>query len=289
MCPLCEKYGTFIARCNALIEKVSPCIRSDRSRDPGSAALVVCLAQALDDSPSKAAVDCCKFVDPHFPPQPCALGSDTYYDTIAGAHSIEWRRPGGIRGLPSRWSKHDRIDPVHLTTIEHVTGVGPHQRHDWRFHSALHFLSIKDDERLRSLILDEGNKVGLYGVRFFVSGTWKTVVIDDFFPCVAFLPDGGTSPSQQGMGRKETERRGCKSGRRDERLALWPLILEKGWAKLRGSYSAAYSCSAQVGHTAEEVLHCLTGGAVTRLDATVEPAWEQLKQLVRHLMFLNAP
>eukprot|EP01052_Picozoa_sp_SAG31_P028830 SAG31_NODE_2815_length_5045_cov_3.196522_9_plen_312_part_00 len=27
MCPLCEKYGTFIARCNALIEKVSPCIQ----------------------------------------------------------------------------------------------------------------------------------------------------------------------------------------------------------------------------------------------------------------------
>eukprot|EP01052_Picozoa_sp_SAG31_P009720 SAG31_NODE_517_length_14689_cov_5.110487_11_plen_153_part_00 len=26
MCPLLEKYGTFIERCNALIEKVSPCI-----------------------------------------------------------------------------------------------------------------------------------------------------------------------------------------------------------------------------------------------------------------------
>eukprot|EP01052_Picozoa_sp_SAG31_P037748 SAG31_NODE_4922_length_2863_cov_1.316570_2_plen_274_part_00 len=26
MCPLLEKYGTFIARCNALIEKVSPCV-----------------------------------------------------------------------------------------------------------------------------------------------------------------------------------------------------------------------------------------------------------------------
>ena len=26
LCPLLEKYGTFIARCNALIEKVSPCI-----------------------------------------------------------------------------------------------------------------------------------------------------------------------------------------------------------------------------------------------------------------------
>ena len=27
LCPLLEKHGTFIARCNALIEKVSPCIR----------------------------------------------------------------------------------------------------------------------------------------------------------------------------------------------------------------------------------------------------------------------
>eukprot|EP01052_Picozoa_sp_SAG31_P004779 SAG31_NODE_202_length_20512_cov_62.659237_4_plen_182_part_00 len=26
LCPLLEKYGTFIARCNALIEKVSPCV-----------------------------------------------------------------------------------------------------------------------------------------------------------------------------------------------------------------------------------------------------------------------
>eukprot|EP01052_Picozoa_sp_SAG31_P014985 SAG31_NODE_948_length_10825_cov_9.412829_18_plen_50_part_00 len=25
LCPPLEKYGTFIARCNALIEKVSPC------------------------------------------------------------------------------------------------------------------------------------------------------------------------------------------------------------------------------------------------------------------------
>eukprot|EP01052_Picozoa_sp_SAG31_P005548 SAG31_NODE_245_length_19224_cov_10.210614_2_plen_154_part_00 len=35
LCPLLEKYGTFIARCNALIEKVSPCIgvfRSEASR-----------------------------------------------------------------------------------------------------------------------------------------------------------------------------------------------------------------------------------------------------------------
>eukprot|EP01052_Picozoa_sp_SAG31_P046746 SAG31_NODE_9063_length_1341_cov_1.722222_1_plen_92_part_00 len=30
LCPLFEKYGTFIERCNALIEKVSTCIRPQR-------------------------------------------------------------------------------------------------------------------------------------------------------------------------------------------------------------------------------------------------------------------
>eukprot|EP01052_Picozoa_sp_SAG31_P006144 SAG31_NODE_279_length_18600_cov_21.254527_18_plen_236_part_00 len=33
LCPLSEKYGTFIARCNALIEKVSPCSRTRGNGD----------------------------------------------------------------------------------------------------------------------------------------------------------------------------------------------------------------------------------------------------------------
>eukprot|EP01052_Picozoa_sp_SAG31_P003966 SAG31_NODE_159_length_21911_cov_12.220750_2_plen_179_part_00 len=34
LCPLSEKYGTFIARCNALIEKVSPCKECDGQLQP---------------------------------------------------------------------------------------------------------------------------------------------------------------------------------------------------------------------------------------------------------------
>ena len=133
-----------------------------------------------------------------------------------------------------------------------------------------------------------GKDVGLYGVRLFLRGAWTTVVVDDFIPCHgggAFTADGTGLAGDVSASAAGTPRRRGGSGKqqqpRDETLfGLWPLIIEKAWAKAAGSYAAAFNTNFEAGHTAEEVLHCLTGGSATRLGHPARgygpAAWEQI-------------
>ena len=66
----------------------------------------------------------------------------------------------------------------------------------------------------------KANPNGRYEIKFCHYGDWKTVVVDDYFPC---YPDGGPVYAR---------------GHDNE---LWVLLLEKAYAKLCGSYAALKS------------------------------------------------
>lgn len=85
---------------------------------------------------------------------------------------------------------------------------------------------------------------GAYVVRFFIGGTWKSVIVDDLIPAVR-----GTG------GRFRPAFAHSGSGR-----SLWPAIVEKAYAKLCGSYQAVTGGYVHVG-MAE-----MTGGVAERLD-----------------------
>lgn len=95
---------------------------------------------------------------------------------------------------------------------------------------------ISDHLIKRLFLCSEVNPFGVYGTQIFFNGDWKTVIIDDFFPC---YPD---------------ERGPCfTKGNNDE---IWVMLLEKAWAKLHGNYEKVEA------GIASESLRSLTGAPV---------------------------
>ena len=76
------------------------------------------------------------------------------------------------------------------------------------------------------------NSKGVYSINLFVDGEKQEIVIDDYFPCYGdrFEPLFARSP--------------CKG--------LWPMFLEKAWAKTFGNYVKAERMLPE--HVLEELL-----------------------------------
>jgi len=73
---------------------------------------------------------------------------------------------------------------------------------------------------LRQIVLDDSiNPDGRYRVRLFLDGEWETLIVDDLFPCVIGEND-------------ELEPKFCRS----KSGAIWPLLVEKAFAQIYGSY-----------------------------------------------------
>ena len=93
---------------------------------------------------------------------------------------MEWKRPGDIGHIPGQ----------DVTIVAFSDGLAPEdvaqgKLGDCYFLAALASLALAaDDHLLKDLIIEDGQDVGLFGVKFFVSGCWVTVVVDDWFPCV---------------------------------------------------------------------------------------------------------
>eukprot|EP00928_Gymnodinium_smaydae_P026843 TRINITY_DN20952_c0_g2_i1.p1 TRINITY_DN20952_c0_g2~~TRINITY_DN20952_c0_g2_i1.p1 ORF type:complete len:503 (+),score=97.59 TRINITY_DN20952_c0_g2_i1:100-1608(+) len=99
-------------------------------------------------------------------------------------------------------------------------------------------LLVADD-----LIDEELAEYGVYGVSFWVQGRWEMVWVDDQFPC--YRPKASTH-----SGRWRLVFASC-----EDPTEIWPLVVEKAYAKLYGSYQALS------GGQVSKALVALTGGS----------------------------
>lgn len=84
-------------------------------------------------------------------------------------------------------------------------------------------MSVLPERAIRDMIIkinheEEWRKVGAFCVCFYKNGHAEYVIIDDFFPT---LPNGEWAFVKGGSNKNE----------------LWPMVLEKAYAKLNGSYA----------------------------------------------------
>ena len=111
-------------------------------------------------------------------------------------------------------------------------------------------------QRIEKLFLTkEANEWGLYAVEMCVYGEWKTIIVDDFFPC-------GNENSGPCFSK-------CNG---DE---LWVIILEKAWAKIYGSYERIER------PTSSDALTSLTGAPCENFTSDNKDLWDKLLEGMR--------
>ncbi|GJQ83157.1 sol [Trypoxylus dichotomus] len=154
------------------------------------------------------------YVDESFPPAPSSL---YYYPTEnKDAPVVKWKRLRDIcfeddpdKDLP--WAVFRRPQPSDIS--QGVLG------NCWLL-SALAVLAEREDLVRAVLITREICHQGVYQVRLCKDGNWKTVLVDDFFPC---------------------DKRGHLFYSQAKRKQLWVPLIEKAVAKLHGCYEALVS------------------------------------------------
>eukprot|EP00931_Biecheleriopsis_adriatica_P056631 TRINITY_DN33564_c0_g1_i1.p1 TRINITY_DN33564_c0_g1~~TRINITY_DN33564_c0_g1_i1.p1 ORF type:complete len:1809 (+),score=334.40 TRINITY_DN33564_c0_g1_i1:35-5461(+) len=126
----------------------------------------------------------------------------------------------------------------------HQGGLG-----DCWFLSAIACMCTRPDLLKKVFIYSDEDK-GLYVVRFYKSGVYQDVVVDDFFPCkgratLAFAESGNQSEA-------------------------WVQVLEKAYAKLHGSYDAI------VGGFVNDALVDMTGGMGQSIRLTTKESKKEI-------------
>lgn len=176
---------------------------------------------------------------------------------LAGIEGVQWKRPadmyGGVSEDEPPAAFVGDIDPDDVAQgnlgncyfLAAIAAIATQGRDD----SELEDILIKD------LIVEDGADVGLFGVKFYINGHWRTVVIDDRLPCVQNQSGEWTPIFAQRPGDRQ-------------QFELWPMVFEKAWAKLHGSYETT------AGGWTGDALNYLTGGVCRSIDFHSETAEE---------------
>ena len=238
------------------------------SRDPVGESLMQNMIKACEASGSDG------WTDPDFPPNNASLfkdelsaeqveaishGEQTFRKDkdpfLSGVENIQWKRAAEILNPD---------EPVVIWSADiHSDDIQQGRLGNCYYLAALASCAVGEkDVLIRDLIVEEGLGVGVFGVKFFIRGRWVTVPVDDYFPCVPWGDQWKpifASPStgeQQSGGEKE----------------IWPMVFEKAWAKLHGSYEATAG-----GQTCDS-LNYLSGGIVRNLQAheDSDEEWQKL-------------
>ncbi len=181
------------------------------------------------------------FTDAEFPPDENSLmgksTEGTFLDPIEGRHKlivpgeVEWNRIGDIVPKPVIYE-----DTINMDLIKYGRVALPY------LYSVLAALAKKYPAIFTKIILTkEYNPEGKYEVRLYVDGEFKTITIDDYFPCIV-----GTN---------------VYYFTRPANFEFWPLLIEKAWAKVNGGYLNIINCwpgdffTALTGFTFDELVH----------------------------------
>lgn len=183
-----------------------------------------------------------KFNDPDFPAAKTSLFASTPSSSFfgAGATNASWRREAEVEG-----QQKTEDSPAVL----HVGALG-----SFPLQGALATMQSMGKDP-KELIVWHEPEAGVYGVRFFKDGEWMYEVLDDNLPV-----------SQNGRPLYSS----CGHEQQD-----WAALIEKGYAKLHGSYEAATNCQEE--DTLEDVLGVASG----RISVGDFPVWAELWQHLR--------
>lgn len=200
------------------------------------------------------------FEDHHFPATDSSIYAGRHRQIKGWAgpsagRSVEWKRPYDIDGAVLYY-RGDEMAPE---------DVEPDDFDNSYFLAAISMLATQcrntagsrsgaqSGALIRDLIIDSGEDQGVFGIKFFVNGTWRTVVIDDLIPCTETSSDVWTPCF-------------ARAQRGRDRTVLWPFLFLKAWAKLHGSYEAT------AGGYADDALNYLTGGLCTPISLKPDSA-----------------
>ena len=181
------------------------------------------------------------FVDDTFPPNEYSLmaksNEGTYLDPQESKHrlvipqEVEWKRIGDIVAKPTIYE-----DEINMDLIKYGRVSLPY------LYCVLSSLATHYPAIFNQIILTkEYNPEGKYEVRLYVDGEFKTIVVDDYFPCIL-----GTN---------------VYYFTRPANFEMWPVLIEKAWAKVNGGYLNIVNCwpgdffRALTGFTYDELVH----------------------------------
>ncbi len=150
-----------------------------------------------------------KFIDYEFPPNNSSMKSKKYINSIEEA--IHWKRPENFILLNNEKNIESKI----IIENPEPNDIIQESLDDNNFISSISCIAEKSNLIKRLFISENISKHGIYLIKLCIKGKWKTIIIDDFFPC---FPNGNPivshSPSNE----------------------IWVLLLEKALAKIYGSY-----------------------------------------------------
>ena len=148
------------------------------------------------------------WTDPDFPPEYSSL-----YDLDLDFET------DGTKFRKCSWKRATELytNPVMFSTLSGSNDVKQGDLGNSYFLAVLDSMS-DNIGRIKALIeTTEVNSVGIYLLKFFVNGIETPVIVDDYFPI--HLKDNQLAFAHSNEGE------------------LWVSLLEKGWAKLNGSYA----------------------------------------------------
>ncbi|KAG8510204.1 Calpain-13 [Galemys pyrenaicus] len=176
------------------------------------------------------------FEDDMFPISPSSIGLQLYQKK--GFSTLEWKRPQDL----SNGTPYFILEGVSRFDIQQ--GLAG----DCWFLAALGALT-QSPQHLQKILMDQSfshQYAGIFRFRFWQCGQWVEVVVDDRLPIV--------------------DRNYLFVHPRSDNQEFWPCLLEKAYAKFRGSYA-----NLNYGYIADALVD-LTGGVVTSFDLHSSPA-----------------
>ena len=211
------------------------------------------------------------FVDPDRPPADWLRDGER--GKVLRDVRVEWHPPpkfcatsrplGRTAAGASTWLYSDEDGDGHVSaqSAQNADDVVQGSLGDCYLLSAL-ALATRDCGVCEDLIDATFEDAGAYGVTLFVRGRWTLVFVDGFFPC--WIPNDA-------HGRRRP--RPVFASAADHR-EIWPMVVEKAFAKLHGSYEGIGG-----GGVIATALTALTGGAAWTASArSIE--WPELMRAV---------
>ncbi|CAM9849318.1 unnamed protein product, partial [Ectocarpus sp. 12 AP-2014] len=156
------------------------------------------------------------YIDLEFPPNDCSLGP-----SLAASGLVTWRRPTQFGcGSATAFGGYGQPLPSDVRPCPFAADAS----------LACALAALVERPRLVSAALC-ATESGIFCARLCADGVWKEYIMDDFFPCLfSSYPERGGCSDGGGGGP-------CLS--RAHGPALWVSMLEKAYARVVGSYSAA--------------------------------------------------